>query len=192
MKRRSALGTALFLALAASAPAVAGDPAEARAVVLATLDRELGSRAGRIAPVCVSIEPDRAPLDGIRQAWSRPPGKTGPRFGMAEQWRGHGEGRSRPLAEPARARLRTALDAAIARPSGPALTLADDLRWFPFTPLWPGCSTFVLSAPEFAGDFAFIEVDYRCFGLCSQTWLVALERRDGRWIPVATITTRIS
>jgi hypothetical protein len=42
------------------------------------------------------------------------------------------------------------------------------------------------STPAIVGSFAFVKVVSDCGGLCGATSLIALERRDGTWVAVAT------
>ncbi|MBV9883484.1 MAG: hypothetical protein JO276_10790 [Sphingomonadaceae bacterium] len=46
------------------------------------------------------------------------------------------------------------------------------------------CATLTFSTPAFAGDAAFVEFAYACGTVCGNGGLYALQRRDGRWMPV--------
>jgi len=52
--------------------------------------------------------------------------------------------------------------------------------------------TYSFSAPLILDDIAFVDRSYTCGMMCGRGDIVALQRREGRWIPVALSETWIS
>jgi hypothetical protein len=43
------------------------------------------------------------------------------------------------------------------------------------------CAVLTLSTPAFAGDTAFVAVDFACGPICGNGGIYALQRREGQW-----------
>jgi hypothetical protein len=182
--RASMAAAILMLAIGAPATAASSDTADARSALLAALDLQPRT-------VCAWLEPDKAALDPLRLSRAQAsPGRKP--FGTIDYWLLRDKHSYGEVPEPLRGRFQAALEAAVARPAEPTLPPGTDFSWFPFAPQWPDCYLLDLSAPEIEGDFAFIGLEHRCPGVCGESSIVALERRDGRWFPLAWLTLAIS
>lgn len=152
-------------------------------------------------PPAAGAEPDSAPDRSvrIRFQWHEPPAPA-----VVHPVRRHlepgepGERRQRrreprpdpvPLPAPLAPELAARLDAlraeaaATARPVGASRMIDPALVPAPLRLQRPedDCAVITLSTPIFAGDTAFVGVDFACGPICGNGGIYALQRREGQW-----------
>lgn len=206
MKPSPFLLIAALVAFSAQAQPAAITASDGRAVLIATLMQEAAVRGPEnAAETCVAAAlngPPAAPGDEdgmapdhsvrIRFQWHVPaaapaarpvpppfvPGQRRTRVRLPES------APPAPLAADQAAQL-DALRAQAARTPAPSPIARIDASLVP-APLrlqrpYDDCAMLTLSSPAFAGDAAFVAVDYACGPVCGSGEIYALQRREGRW-----------
>lgn len=199
---------ALFLLLgcgqAAPQPPAAVAPlpgrAENRALLGAVLTQELQEAGGSARNAC--IQPALSPaLDDLRR-WREGDRRYSAQHHLPDRPRSfpwyapaRANRDTQPVAPELNRRLNALLWRALDAPAPPvAAPIEVDLISAPFRRWRAGadCEVRSFSTPIVIGDIAFVERAQNCGGLCGGGSLLALQRIDGRWTPVAFINTWIS
>jgi hypothetical protein len=212
MKRSAAMICAVLAATPLQAQQSRAE--DARAVIAAVLGQEAAARgAENGAETCVanalaerppapgeedSFAPDRAVRIGFQ--WHEPPPAAvarpvPPPFepGRRRNRVRLPEARPPEALAPALAERLNALRAEARRAAAPPAIAEIDLVPPPLHLQGrdSDCALLTLSAPAFAGDAAFVAVNFACGPICGNGGLYALERREGRWQVVAIADTWI-